>query len=154
MEDRRLSPLTRTILTVFGLGHVRAGASAASLLAVGVWYGLSFLEASFAVHAVLVAAVFVCATAAVAASEVEQDPREVVVDEFLGMYAALLFVPAGDHRGALVLLVAFRVLDIFKVPPFSWIERWRGPLAILLDDVAIGVTLGLAYTGMARALRP
>lgn len=153
MEARRLSPLTGGVLTVGGLGHVPGGASLASALAVGVWLIPAHRGWPVAASVLLFTAFLAIAVAALAAEAPREDPREVVADEFLGMYAALLFLPGPDYRVALALLVGFRVLDILKPPPFSWIDRWKAPVAILLDDVAIGLCLGLAYALIARWLR-
>lgn len=153
MEARRVSPLTGAVLTVAGLGHVPGGATLASVLAMGVWLIPARLGWSVGASVLVFAAFLAIAAVALAAEAPGDDPREIVVDEFLGMYAALLFLPGPDYRAALALLVGFRAIDIVKPPPFSWIDRWKGPVAILLDDVAIGLCLGLAYTLIARWTR-
>ena len=150
METRRVSPLKNSILTLFGVGYLPAGASLASLLAVGGWWLLSSLALLFAELLIVFAAILAWAMVALVAQGVGEDPKEVVVDEFLGMYAALLFLPVVDYRAVLILFIGFRMIDILKPPPFSWIERWKNPNSILIDDVAIGLFLGLTYTGVDR----
>jgi phosphatidylglycerophosphatase A len=154
METGRVPPLTRSMLTLFGVGYLPGGATAASLCAVGTWLVLSYSGAPFTGLVGLFAVILVVAMAALMNGQIGEDLKEIVVDEFLGMYAALLFLPAPDFRLALALCVAFRVIDILKPPPFSWIERWRSLNAILLDDIAIGVSLGVAYTLIARGMHP
>jgi len=154
MENRRVPSLRPSVLTLFGLGYVPGGATLASLVAVTTWLVVAHLNSSFAVSLTLFAAMTVWGMAALASTTVGGDPREVVLDEFLGMYAALLFVPGVDYRAALCLFVAFRILDILKVPPFSWIDRWRSPMAILLDDVAIGLFLGVLDAAIVSGWHP
>lgn len=152
MEDRRVPGLRGSLLTLFGLGYLPAGATLASLVGAGVWLALARAGASGMLSLLVFLVVLALSLVALAVTKLGEDRREVVVDEFLGMYAALLFLPRPDPWAMGALFVAFRVLDILKVPPFSWIDRWRTPAAILLDDVAIGLCLGLVYAGIVRAL--
>lgn len=73
------------------------------------------------------------------------DAPEVVIDEVAGQWTALL--PAGGDpvlAGAAFLL--FRLLDIAKPFPVSWIDRrMKGGLGTMLDDAAAG---GLAALGV------
>jgi phosphatidylglycerophosphatase A len=154
MEARRLPALMGGVLTVAGLGRLPGGATLAAALAVGVWLIPARLGWSVGASVLVFAVLLAIAAAALAVVAPGDDPREIVVDEFLGMYAALLFLPRPDPGIVLALLVGFRAIDILKPPPFSWIDRWKTPAAILLDDVAIGLCLGLAYTLIARWARP
>jgi phosphatidylglycerophosphatase A len=154
MDARRVSPLTGGVLTLAGLGRIPGGATLAAVVAVGVWLVPARNGWSVGASLLLFAGLLAIAVAALAAEAPAEDPREIVVDEFLGMYAALLFLPGPDYRAALALLVGFRAIDILKPPPFSWIDRWNAPAAILLDDVAIGLCLGAAYRLIVPWLRP
>lgn len=71
------------------------------------------------------------------------DPQEVVLDEFLGCFVALAFVPwswmwAGMAYGL------FRLLDIWKPGPIGWVDR-HAPLGlgIMGDDLVAGLIAGL-----------
>ncbi len=68
----------------------------------------------------------------------QNDPREIVIDEFLGMIIALLFVPhsVGAVGGAFVL---FRIFDIITPPPISRLESWEGAKGVMADDIAAGL---------------
>ncbi|MFC1854667.1 phosphatidylglycerophosphatase A [Candidatus Dependentiae bacterium] len=63
------------------------------------------------------------------------DPSCIVVDEFLGMWMALLVVPK-SLPGALVAFLAFRFFDVLKPFFISRIEKIDGGLGIMLDDAA------------------
>ena len=130
------------ILTVLGVGRIPAGATLASLVGLIVWGCLWYVEPKYAPVSVFCAVLLL---SVIAIRPVVGDPKAIVVDEFLGMYTALLFLPEPSLLGAGVLFFAFRLIDLTKPPPFSWIERWKSPFAILLDDIAIGLCLGIAY---------
>ncbi len=72
------------------------------------------------------------------------DPPEVVVDEVAGMLLPL--AAAGtDVLLVLAAFVLFRILDITKPFPISWLDaRIKGGLGVMVDDLAAG---GLALVG-------
>lgn len=67
----------------------------------------------------------------------QPDPRSVVVDEFCGMWLALV----GANPSVLVMaaaFVAFRFLDIAKPPPVRQAEKLPGGIGIMADDLVAG----------------
>ena len=71
-----------------------------------------------------------------------QDPGIVVIDEVLGQWVALLFIPPEYNHIASIVLISFllfRIFDIVKVPPARFFERKGGGLGIMLDDVVAGI---------------
>jgi phosphatidylglycerophosphatase A len=66
------------------------------------------------------------------------DPSIVVIDEFIGMWIALLFVPKIWYYsvGAFFL---FRFFDIAKIYPASYFDRRKGGFSIMFDDVIAGI---------------
>jgi phosphatidylglycerophosphatase A len=78
------------------------------------------------------------------------DPSVVVVDEVVGMWASLLFLPA-EPAALIVAFVTFRIFDIVKPPPCAALERAGNGWGIMLDDLAAGayanavtwITLGI-----------
>ena len=70
----------------------------------------------------------------------------IVLDEFLGMAIALFLVPKVWWL-YLIAFVIFRILDIVKPWPISWIDtKIKGSYGIILDDVAAGlVALGITH---------
>ena len=79
----------------------------------------------------------------------EKDSRHIVVDEILGFYVAVAFLP----KTLLIVLSAFllfRVLDIVKPPPGRWSERLPGGWGVVTDDLVAGVYANiLIRIGMA-----
>ncbi len=71
------------------------------------------------------------------------DPSTVVWDEMVGMQITLLLVPV-TWTHLLVGLVLFRLIDIFKPWPVSFVERRApGGLGIMLDDALAGLFAAL-----------
>ncbi len=79
-----------------------------------------------------------------------EDPSEVVVDELIGQWIALLPLSFGLwHAGAaahvfpwpgiLVAFLFFRLFDIWKVGLVGWADRRGDPLGVMLDDVIAGI---------------
>jgi phosphatidylglycerophosphatase A len=71
-----------------------------------------------------------------------KDPSVVVIDEWLGQGVALLAVPH-SWWGAGLAFVFFRVFDILKPPPVSFLERAPGGVGVMLDDLGAGLLAAL-----------
>jgi phosphatidylglycerophosphatase A len=67
----------------------------------------------------------------------KDDPPQIVIDEMVGYWLALWALPPSWPFvfGAFIL---FRVFDIVKPYPFCSIERLKGGLGIILDDLMAG----------------
>ncbi|HLB00431.1 MAG TPA: phosphatidylglycerophosphatase A, partial [Bacteroidota bacterium] len=65
------------------------------------------------------------------------DPSIVVIDEIVGMWIALLFVPT-TLPAVLIAFTTFRLFDIVKPPPAAGLERYGRGWGIMLDDVVAG----------------
>jgi phosphatidylglycerophosphatase A len=66
-----------------------------------------------------------------------KDPKECTIDEFIGTWISLLFLP----KNAVYLAGAFliwRFFDIIKPFPANILEKIKGGWGIMLDDVAAG----------------
>jgi phosphatidylglycerophosphatase A len=70
------------------------------------------------------------------------DPSIVVIDEIVGMWISLLFLPPTWTVFA-VAFIAFRAFDILKPPPVRQLERIPGGWGIMLDDVMAGIYANL-----------
>ena len=63
-----------------------------------------------------------------------KDPAECTIDEVVGMWISLLFLPK-DFFIALIAFVVWRTLDIIKPFPARKSESLEGGLGIMLDDL-------------------
>lgn len=77
--------------------------------------------------------------------KIHLDPKEVVIDEWAGIFTALAFV---DYRSALstfVIFGLFRFFDASKIGPVGWFERLPGSFGIMADDIIAGALAGLTF---------
>lgn len=147
MTERSLR--SRLALALASFGYVgfapiapgTVGAAAAiPLFLLMRWAGSAWLE--LAVSATIVAAGAWSARLAEEALGVE-DPGVVVIDEVVGMFVSLLWLPATWPTMAAA-FVAFRVFDIFKPWPVNRLEHVPGGWGVMADDVMAGVYANLA----------
>lgn len=152
--------VARWVATVGGLGDVvpAPGTTAGSAPAAAVWWILAAaLGASWLLTAASVALTVAAVVVGVWASEVEarrrgrSDPGPVVIDEVAGQWLCFAVAsPVSTVTGtrALTLFVAtgfvlFRIFDVVKPWPVRRLERLRGGLGIVADDLAAGALAGL-----------
>jgi len=67
-----------------------------------------------------------------------KDPSECTVDEVVGTWISLLALP----KTIGIIVAAFliwRILDIIKPPPARGLEKLKGGLGIMIDDVVSGI---------------
>ncbi len=135
------------ISTCLGLGYWPWGPGTATTLVIApIWWWLG-LSVSWEVYWALVAIVTLLGL--LATSEVlhllhVEDPSEVVVDEVAGCGIAFACFP-DTLLWAVLAVVIFRILDIWKPWPIRAIERnTPGAAGVMLDDlVAGGLTVAL-----------
>ena len=63
-----------------------------------------------------------------------KDPKEIIIDEFIGQFIALIFIP-DTILGLLVSFLLFRFFDITKLYPINKAEKIPGAIGVLADDV-------------------
>jgi phosphatidylglycerophosphatase A len=66
------------------------------------------------------------------------DPSECTIDEIIGMWISLLFVPKVIWISIVVFFV-WRLADIIKPFPARKLESLNGGLGIMIDDIVAGV---------------
>jgi phosphatidylglycerophosphatase A len=82
-----------------------------------------------------------------------EDPSIVVVDEIVGMWVTLLFLPL-NWWTALAGFVLFRVMDMWKPFPARQFESFPGGWGIVADDLMAGVYANLCLRVGLRLLAP
>lgn len=105
------------------------------------------------------------ATAAHTAGKDDHDPSEIVIDEVVGQWIALLPVsyaasyhPAFPFNGYELLMYSvlafglFRLFDILKPFPVSWADQKDTPLGVMLDDVIAGIMAALCIVAIVTVL--
>ena len=139
----------RAVATGFGAGFCPvAPGTAGTLLALPLWYWSGGWGAR---HFLLLAAVLLVSVPS-AKQEVEAtgnaDPGSVVIDEIAGMLLAATAIP-WSPRSAAILFLLFRLFDILKFGPAAWLNRRRGAVFVVADDLAAGLYAAVAYRGIA-----
>ena len=99
-----------------------------------LWYNLLFLIFIFYWIGVY--------TAAKIEVLVGKDPSIVVIDEFVGMWVSLIFIPVSVTT-VIIAFILFRIFDIFKPFPANYFNNRIGGNAIMLDDVIAGIYTNL-----------
>jgi phosphatidylglycerophosphatase A len=139
-----LGKMAAAVATGFGAGYSPiAPGTAGSLVGLLLFWPLRGLPASFQLG--ILALVFFAGAAAatrVARAAGIEDPGIVVVDEVVGMWTSLLFLPFTLGTAALG-FVLFRILDVIKPYPARDLEALPGGWGIMSDDVMAGVYANL-----------
>jgi phosphatidylglycerophosphatase A len=77
-----------------------------------------------------------------------KDPQWIVIDEWAGLFVALIGADSTALWQVLLAVVLFRFFDISKVGPIRVAERLPGAVGIMADDVVAGA---FALLGMVAA---
>jgi Phosphatidylglycerophosphatase A and related proteins len=72
-----------------------------------------------------------------------KDPSEVVIDEIVGIWISLCFLPQGWGY-SLAALVLFRLFDIYKPLYIKKMENLKVGWGIMMDDVVAGIYANVA----------
>ena len=139
MRDR----IYKTIASVFYIGYLPlTPGTLGSLAALILYY---FVNHSPVVNGIAILIVIILGfltTARVEKIFGEKDPGEIVIDEFAGMLISLYHLP--PTMGYVVAgFLLFRFFDIVKPRPIKNLEKLKGGLGIMSDDIIAGV-----YTNM------
>lgn len=124
-----------------GVGFARpAPGTWGSIFAVAIWW-LLLSELGIASQAAVIAIYLVSAVVAcqrVCTRYGVDDASEMVADEVVGMWIALLTAPKVWWI-CLVALALFRLMDVLKPGPVGWLDsRIKGGIGVILDDVVAG----------------
>ncbi|MCA0045026.1 phosphatidylglycerophosphatase A family protein [Celeribacter litoreus] len=78
-----------------------------------------------------------------------EDPSEIVIDEVVGQWIALIPLSIGSAMAGApstalwpawpTAFIAFRLFDIWKPGPVGWADRRGDALGVMLDDVIAGI---------------
>ncbi|MEZ4460279.1 MAG: phosphatidylglycerophosphatase A [bacterium] len=139
----RTAPFSMFMATCAGIGHLPGGPGtyAAAAALPSIWYMSHHLPVW--AHAVVVAVVTVfsviwCDRAGKALQE--DDSRKIVLDEWVGVWIALVPFAQLTFAELVVGFVAFRVLDVRKPFGIRKIDQHvHGGFGVMLDDVAAGL---------------
>jgi phosphatidylglycerophosphatase A len=136
------------IATVFGIGYVPVApgtfGSAAGFL---LWM---VLRGSTIVQAAAIVALF--ALGSITGNAAERyfgriDPRQVIVDEVMGMLITLFLIPV-SVKEALIGFLLFRATDVIKPYPANRLERLPGGVGVMADDAMAAIYANIALRAL------
>ena len=118
-------------------------------LAPGTWGSLVALLLWYLIKPKIIDPLFLLITGSlffigIAVSEIitreldNNDPKEIIIDEWVGMWIALYLVPHSLFWG-FVSFFLFRFFDIFKPGPVQIMDDIHSPIGVMLDDVVAGI---------------
>ncbi|WP_226780867.1 phosphatidylglycerophosphatase A family protein [Oceaniglobus trochenteri] len=154
--------VSHLIATVMGVGHLRpASGTWGSLAALPMAYGIIILAGwpGLVIAAVVVFAAGYWATVEQTRGRENHDPSEIVVDEVVGQWVALLPVAYGAGMmgiaperlwpGWVAAFLLFRLFDIAKPWLVGWADRRDDAMGVMLDDVIAGLFAAVGVVAFA-----
>ncbi|MEO0357341.1 MAG: phosphatidylglycerophosphatase A [Pseudomonadota bacterium] len=148
--------IAHLIGTVGFVGHMKpAPGTWGSLAALPLAWILTLIHPFLICLAIpVVFAVGVWATGQMAQGAADPDKSEIVIDEVIGQWIALLPVVLGAHFTGAALLdlypgwiaafVLFRLFDIWKPDPIGRADARKDAIGVMLDDVYAGIAAAVS----------
>ena len=149
-----ISKINFLFVTIFGIGKIKKiPGSIASLVTIFFLFFLfHFLNISASIVLVFVIIIFFVSLYAVnifIKNLTNKDPKEVVIDEFIGqsipvcLYEIVHNVPKESGQVLkfyLIMFVLFRIFDITKPFPVNYYDKnFKNSFGIIMDDVCAGL---------------
>jgi phosphatidylglycerophosphatase A len=136
--------LSLAVATALGVGYVPlAPGTAGSAVGLVLW---ALLPASAALQTAVILVMLVAGsiTGSVAEKHFKRtDPRQVVLDEVMGLLITLYLIPGLTWFGATIGFLLFRAADVVKPFPANRLERLHGGLGVMADDAMAAVYANL-----------
>ena len=139
--------LYKSISTCFGLGYISPlpGTLTSFLTVIIIWT----IQTHFSFE---VTTLFILFASLIGYISVEKnpdkvsDPREIVIDEFIGQSIVLIFLPL-TLQNYILGFIFFRIFDIYKPMPINYFEKkYPNAFGIIFDDIiAAGYALLAIY---------
>ena len=129
---KKIDKIKFVISSLSGIGKIKGGGTIAAIITITGVYFLNWKTLPFSILVVGWTAIGIWASY----GRERDDPREIVIDESIGMTFAVLF-HSNTVLIAVISLALFRILDIFKIPRFNLIEHKKG--GVVYDDVFYGI---------------
>ncbi len=137
-----MKTLAKYFVSIIGIGFIPfAPGTFGSIFAIVIWY-LSITKLSIYYFYLILILVFVFSFKLVDVYinfERKEDPKEVVIDEFIGQSLPLIFLFSFNIYEVLLAFCTFRFFDIFKIYPINKAENINGSTGVIMDDIVAGV---------------
>lgn len=138
-HNKIYSFIVKMLATALGTGYSPlASGTAGSLLAVVIWWYLPENPALKLILALIVLIISIPVSTSAEAMYGKKDDSRIVIDEVIGMWLSLMFVPHNIKYYAAAFFL-FRLFDVIKPLGIKKIQSWRGGWGIVMDDVFAGL---------------
>lgn len=154
--------LATMIGTVLGVGYIRPAPGTWGSLVALPWAWLLHVLGGFPLLLLGVIAAFLkgwWATSKMTAGSDDHDPSEIVIDEVVGQWIALLPLSFAAWNndipihvmwpGWIAAFALFRLFDIWKPWVIGWADRRGDALGVMLDDVIAGIFAAIGVIVLA-----
>jgi len=141
-------------VTLFGIGRIKIIPGSFASLATTLFLFFLFHKLNIAPNTVLIFLIIIFFISLYAVNIfikdlVNKDPKEVVIDEFIGQSIPICLYEIA-HEGAketqqvltsyFIMFILFRIFDIVKPYPVSYYDKnFKNSLGIIMDDVCAGL---------------
>ena len=140
MIMKRFSKLFNTL---FGIGYFPyAPGTVASAFTVILWYFfLQFFSIYTYIILILLAIILSIYLINLHLTDhSSDDPSEIVIDEFIGQSLPLMFLNQNSELFEIFFVfICFRIFDIYKIYPVNLVEKVKGSVGVIGDDIIAGV---------------
>ena len=137
------------LLTLFGIGHIKyAPGTVASFVTCLIYYPLILIKINFIYLLIIFLILLIYSIIIIDKLShhfKEKDPKEIVIDEFIGQSIPLIFMSEYiiSSKNPLLFFLAFflfRFFDILKPFPINIIDKkMKNGLGVVLDDIIAGI---------------
>ena len=137
----------KSISTCFGLGYISPlpGTLTSFLTVIIIWTIQTYLSLEVTILFIL----FVILIGYISVeknTDNKKDPKEIVIDEFIGQSLVLVLLPL-TYQNYILGFVFFRFFDIYKPIPIKYFEKkYQNAFGVIFDDIiAAGYALLAIY---------
>ena len=145
--------LIKTLTSVFYIGYSKFVPGTLASLAGFLAY-VFFIKGNAALHLGLTILVTIIGFGLSARAEAifnKKDARQIVIDDFYGMWVSLLFLPY-SFKLSLAGFILFRIMDGLKPYPIYKVERLKGGLGVMGDDLLAGIFVNITLQILLRLI--
>ena len=145
--------LIKILTSVFYIGYSKFVPGTLASLA-GFLVYVFFIKGNAALHLGLTILVTIIGFGLSARAEEifnKKDARQIVIDDFYGMWVSLLFLPY-SFKLSLAGFILFRIMDGLKPYPIYKVEKINGSLGVMGDDLLAGIFVNITLQALLRLI--
>ena len=145
--------LIKILTSVFYIGYSKFVPGTLASLAGFLAY-VFFIKGNAALHLGLTILVTIIGFGLSARAEEifnKKDARQIVIDDFYGMWVSVLFLPY-SFKLAVAGFILFRIMDGLKPYPIYKVEKINGSLGVMGDDLLAGIFVNITLQALLRLI--